>query len=98
MNDKPKWLPDPKVCIAFAIIFMFAMAYFQTPTPDDVMKGALIAAFAGAWGFYLGSSKGAAENRDQINKTTDTAIAALAQNAGAGPPPPAQPLGQDPQG
>ncbi len=32
------------------------------------MKGALIAAFAGAWGYWLGSSQGAHENREALNK------------------------------
>lgn len=66
---------DPKVLIALTIIGYFGLAY-QADPKDDTLKGALIAAFAGAWGFYLGSSSGAA----QANKRADRAID-LAQNA-----------------
>lgn len=68
-----RW-PDTKACIAGALILLFALAYAHDPD-DDTLKGALIGAFAAAWGYYLGSSKGASENRDTLNaiatKTTD---------------------------
>jgi hypothetical protein len=62
-------IPDTRATIALIIILAFFAAYFHDPS--QVMQGALIAAFAGAWGYYLGSSKGAAENRDQLNRVTD---------------------------
>jgi hypothetical protein len=51
---------DTRAAIALTIIAAFVAAYFKDPT-DDTMKGALIAAFAGAWGYYLGSSKGSSD-------------------------------------
>lgn len=59
-------LPTTQAMIAGFIILLFGAAYMKEPT-DDTMKGALIAAFAGAWGYYLGSSKGASENRETLN-------------------------------
>ncbi len=66
---------DPKVLIALVIISYFGLAYMADPK-DDTLKGALIAAFAGAWGFFLGSSSGA----QQANKRADKAIE-VAQSA-----------------
>lgn len=66
---------DPKVLIALIIISYFGLAYQADPR-DDTLKGALIAAFAGAWGFFLGSSSGA----QQANKRADRAIE-VAQSA-----------------
>ena len=63
-------IPPPALVVAFVIIALFAYAFIHNPT-DDTLKGALIAAFAGAWGYYLGSSKGAVENREQLNKQSD---------------------------
>jgi hypothetical protein len=60
-----RW-PDTRAVVALVIILAFLAAYFLDPS--DTMKGALIAAFAGAWGFYLGSSKGAQENRETLNR------------------------------
>lgn len=53
--------------IALIIIAGFFVVYFLDPD-DATMKGALIAAFAGAWGYYLGSSQGAHENREILNR------------------------------
>jgi hypothetical protein len=61
-----RW-PDTRAVIALVIITGFFVAYAQDPS-DDTMKGALIAAFAGAWGYFLGSSKGAHENREALNR------------------------------
>ncbi|WP_088183565.1 hypothetical protein [Sphingobium sp. Z007] len=66
---------DPKFIIAYTIIIGFAAAYIHNP--DDTMKGALIAAFAGAWGYYLGSSNGSNVVREQVGQAL--AIAAAAQ-------------------
>lgn len=71
---------DPRFVIAYTIIVGFAAAYVHNP--DDTMKGALIAAFAGAWGYFLGSSSSSGVIRDQVGKALDLAVA----NA---PPPPA---------
>jgi hypothetical protein len=65
---------DPKLLIALTIIGLFAYAYVQRPN-DEVLQGALIAAFSGAWGYFLGSSSGASANRDQVGKALDIAAA-----------------------
>lgn len=65
---------DPKFLIAYTIILGFAAAYINQP--DQVMQGALIAAFAGAWGYYLGSSNSSNVVRDQVGKALDIAAAA----------------------
>ena len=64
---------DPRFVIAYTIILLFAGAYVFKPT--DTMNGALIAAFAGAWGWYLGSSSGAAKASDNAGKALDLANA-----------------------
>lgn len=64
---------DPKFVIAYTIILGFAAAYINRP--DDTMNGALIAAFAGAWGFYLGSSNSSNQVREQVGKALDLAVA-----------------------
>jgi len=56
--------------VAFLIIAGFFTAYFIDPS-DQIFKGAIVAAFASACGYYLGSSKGAQENRDALNKLHD---------------------------
>ena len=51
---------DPRFIIAAVIIGLFAWAFDRAEgEQESLMTGALIAAFAGAWGFYLGSSSGA---------------------------------------
>lgn len=64
---------DPKFVIAYTIITGFAVAYIFDPSPT--MNGALIAAFSGAWGYYLGSSNGAGMAREQVGKALDLAAA-----------------------
>lgn len=64
---------DPKFVVAYTIILGFAAAYINRP--DDTMNGALIAAFAGAWGFYLGSSNSSSHIRDQMDKALDLGLA-----------------------
>lgn len=51
--------------IALLIIGLFAIAYFVFPTQQK--EGALIAAFAGAWGYYLGSSIASKRASDQVD-------------------------------
>lgn len=64
---------DPKFVIAYTIILGFAAAYIFNPS--ETMNGALIAAFAGAWGFYLGSSNSSNQVREQVGKALDLAAA-----------------------
>ncbi len=51
----PGW-PNAREVMAFGVVALFAYAFIQNPQ-DQTIVGALIAAFAGAWGFYLGGSK-----------------------------------------
>lgn len=62
---------DPRFVVAYTIILGFAVAYIHNPS--DTMNGALIAAFAGSWGYYLGSSSGASNTREQVGKALDLA-------------------------
>lgn len=64
-----KGFADPKFVIAYTIVIGFAAAYVYNPS--DTMNGALIAAFAGAWGYYLGSSNSSNHVRAQIDKVLD---------------------------
>lgn len=64
---------DPRFVIAYTIILGFAAAYIHKP--DETMKGALIAAFAGAWGYFLGSSSSSNAVREQVGKALDLAAA-----------------------
>jgi hypothetical protein len=72
---------DPRFVIAYTIIALFAGAYVFNPS--DTMNGALIAAFAGAWGWYLGSSSGAAKGAENTAKALD--IVASGPNGAAKP-------------
>ncbi len=69
-----KAFADPKFVIAYTIIAGFAAAYVSNPS--ETMNGALIAAFAGAWGYYLGSSNSSNEIRSQVGKALAIAEAA----------------------
>lgn len=62
---------DPKFVIAYTIILGFASAYVYNPS--ETMNGALIAAFAGAWGYYLGSSNSSNAVREQVGQALDLA-------------------------
>lgn len=55
---------DPRLWMAFFLICLFAAAYFKEAQPDEIMKGAMIAAFASAYGYWLGSSRGSAEKTE----------------------------------
>ena len=66
-----KLLADPKFLIAYTIILGFTAAYMNDPS--ETMNGALIAAFAGAWGYYLGSSNSSNEVRHQVGQALDLA-------------------------
>jgi hypothetical protein len=85
---------DPRFVIAYTIIILFTGAYAYRP--DATMNGALIAAFAGAWGFYLGSSSSSAKQADTTSKALD--IAAAAQAGPAITSQPGQALPATPEG
>lgn len=68
-------LVEPRFLIAYGILIGFFVAYGFNPS--DTMNGALIAAFAGAWGYYLGSSNSSQEIRKQMGQTLDIAHQAL---------------------
>jgi hypothetical protein len=65
---------DPKFAIALVVLGMFGWALSVDPD-DATMKGALIAGFAGAWGYYLGSSNSSNQVREQMGKVIDLATA-----------------------
>lgn len=56
--------------ITLGIVAIFAYAYAQQPH-DDMMKGALIAAFAGAANYWLGSSKGSDDKTKALIENQD---------------------------
>lgn len=80
MTDRWAAIVDPRFLIALIVLGMFGWAL--SADPDDLtMKGALIAGFAGAWGYYLGSSKGTAETNARMDKALDVAKANSQANA-----------------
>lgn len=62
--------------VAIVLLGYFGWAFYQNPTNETII-GALLMAFAGAWGFYLGGSK---VGSDTATKNADT-VAAQAQGA-----------------
>jgi hypothetical protein len=72
-------ITDPRFVIAYTIILGFMAAYIYNPS--ETMNGALIAAFAGAWGYFLGSSNSSNAVRDQVGKALDIAAAAQPEKA-----------------
>lgn len=54
--------------VAFVLMAMFGWMLFKNPS-DPIIIGALLTAFAAAWGFYLGGSKVGA---DTATKNADT--------------------------
>jgi len=67
---------DPKLYVSWALIALFAFAYVRDPS-DETMKGAVILAFATAYGYWLGTNKGDAQRTDNTGKAFDMAKAAL---------------------
>jgi hypothetical protein len=59
---------DPRLFMALLLIGLFAAAYFKEDQPDEIMKGAMIAAFSSAYGYWLGSSRGSAEKSEILSK------------------------------
>lgn len=69
---------DPRFLIASAVIGLFAWAFARSQGEQlSLMTGALVAAFAGAWGFYLGSSSGASKQAERADKAVEVASSAL---------------------
>lgn len=58
---------DPRLFVAFTIIGLFGWAFARNVS-NETMVGALIAAFAGAWGYYLGSSNSANQANDRADR------------------------------
>lgn len=63
---------DPRFIITAAIILLFGIAYVHNQG-DEAIKGALITAFAAAYGYWLGSSKGAQSQTENVSKALDLA-------------------------
>jgi ABC-type uncharacterized transport system permease subunit len=72
VNDAPSF----REIVAGALILFFAWAFYENPH-DQAIIGALLTAFATAYGFYLGGSK---VGSDTAAKNADT-VAAQAQAA-----------------
>ena len=66
-----------RAIVVLLIFGLFGWAFYNAPQ-DETIKGALIAAFSGAWGFYLGSNVSSREVREQAVKATDQAREAVA--------------------
>lgn len=58
---------SPQLIVTLALIGLFSFAYFKN-TDDEMFKGALIAAFAAAYGYWLGSSSGSKQNGDVVRQ------------------------------
>lgn len=65
---------QPQLLLALILIGLFGWAYSEDVS-DATMKGALIGAFSGAWGYYLGSSRGAQSQTENVGKALDLASA-----------------------
>lgn len=77
---------DPKAWVTVALIGLFAWAFGENPQ-DEQMRGALIAAFAAAYGYWLGN------NASQSKATDNTGEAFRAIMAAAAARPPETPAG-----
>ena len=55
----------PRAIISGAVFGLFAFAYFEN-AEDEMMKGALIAAFSLAISYWLGSSKGSTDKSIEL--------------------------------
>lgn len=76
---------DPRFIIALMVIGLFGWVVFADPA-DETIRGALIAGFAGAWGYYLGSSRGTSEANARTDKALDVAVASAAPSVKVDPP------------
>jgi hypothetical protein len=60
----------PRAVITTVVMGLFAFAYAYNPS-DEMMKGALIAAFSLAVSYWLGSSKGSSDKADQLERQAE---------------------------
>lgn len=83
---------DPRFFIAGAIILLFAFAFARETDQQtrNILVGAIVAAFAGAWGYYLGSSNSASQANDRAERVTEIAHAAMRQQRPPAPRNPAE--------
>ena len=63
---------DPRFAVSIIIMGIFAWAFAENVS-DDTMKGAIIGALNIAVGFWLGSSRGAQSQTENIGKALDLA-------------------------
>jgi hypothetical protein len=85
----------PQFVVAYTIIICFFLAYLNNPK-DETMKGALIAAFSGAWGWWLGSSKGSQDNTRRADVAQELQGKALDLAQANAPIPPAPDIQLEP--
>ena len=69
---------DPRFVVSPIIMAIFGWAFAEN-VGDDTMKGAIIGALNIAVGFWLGSSRGAADSAARTDKALDIAQTAQAQ-------------------
>lgn len=70
---------EPRFIITLMLIGLFAFAYIDDPS-DQAMKGAIIAAFSAAYGFWIGSKQ-----NEQATENTGKAFEAITAAAQATP-------------
>lgn len=73
-----QWL-EPRFIITLLLIGLFGFAYLHDPA-DQAMKGAIIAAFSAAYGFWIGS-----KNNEQATENTGKAFEAIKAAANSTP-------------
>jgi ABC-type uncharacterized transport system permease subunit len=71
---------DPRLLVTLLLIGLFSYAYIRNPS-DDMMTGAIITAFAAAYGYWLGANKG----NDKASDNTASAFRAIEAAAKAQP-------------
>lgn len=76
-----QWL-EPRFVITLLLIGLFGFAYMHDPS-DQAMKGAIIAAFSAAYGFWIGS-KGNEQAAANTGKLADAFKAAAEAGTPAG--------------
>ena len=62
---------DARFVITLLLIGLFGFAYIQDPA-DQAMKGAIIAAFSAAYGFWIGSKE-----NEKATENTGRALSAI---------------------
>lgn len=72
---------EPRFIITLLLIGLFGFAYMHDPA-DQAMKGAIIAAFSAAYGFWIGSKQ-----NEQATENTGKAFDAIKEAARAGTSP-----------